>query len=80
MGASPPPARGAPASAPLTADARARPADPRDDPHAQAAIWDNRRLSHSRTPLALYSNEEERRMWQLIRHHAKRGGMSAELR
>lgn len=46
-----------------------------------ASIWDNKRLSHSRTPLALYTDEDERRMWQLIRHHEKRDGIpSGELR
>ena len=42
-------------------------------------LWDNRRTTHSRTPLALYTSDGERRMWQLIRHREKKEGQATQL-
>ena len=44
-----------------------------------ACIWDNRRMTHSRTPLQSYANDGERRMWQLIRHRVKKEGQALQL-
>ena len=44
-----------------------------------ACIWDNRRTTHSRTPLQIYSGDGERRMWQLIRHREKKAGQALQL-
>lgn len=44
-----------------------------------ACIWDNRRTTHSRTPLQIYASDGERRMWQLIRHRVKKEGQALQL-
>ena len=42
-------------------------------------LWDNRRTTHSRTPIQIYADDGERRMWQLIRHREMKEGYVLQL-